>query len=174
MRNGRSSFSTIGVEDPVLVNANPHLDPNNNIVGAVGVGQDVTQMRSEKKTAATLANDFLELAENADAPIIGLGSSMEVMEWSPKVAIMLGTSKEEALGKDFVQTFVKPRQQQDVKLFLQSALFATGSHTSNYEVQLVSTSGNEYTVLLTASLRLGPDNNIVGFRVLVARVLSFL
>ena len=42
------------------------------------MGQDVTQMLVEKQTAATLAKDFMELVENANAPIIGVGSSMEV------------------------------------------------------------------------------------------------
>merc|ERR1719253_701280 len=149
------------MEYTVLLNANPQLDPSNNITGVVGVGQDVTQLLPANEAAKAMAKDFMNLVENANAPVIGVGSSMEVMEWNSKVALMLGVSKDEAMGKDFVKTFVKPYQQDAVQEILQQTLL-DGSTTSNYELQLVSTSGMEYTVLLNANPRLDPNNNIVG------------
>merc|ERR1719253_2245368 len=149
------------MEYTVLLNANPQLDPSNNITGVVGVGQDVTQLLPANEAAKAMAKDFMNLVENANAPVIGVGSSMEVMEWNTKVAMMLGVSKDEAMGKDFVKTFVKPYQQDAVQEILQQTLL-DGTTTSNYELQLVSTSGMEYTVLLNANPRLDPNNNIVG------------
>ena len=49
------------------------------LLGVVGVDEDVTQMLIAKEAADSLAKEFMNLVENANAPIIGVGASMEVL-----------------------------------------------------------------------------------------------
>ena len=78
------------MEYTVLLNVNPRRDPNNNnIVGVVGVGQDVTQMLAANEAATAMTKDAMNFVDKANAPLIGVGSSREVMEWNTNVASML-------------------------------------------------------------------------------------
>jgi PAS domain S-box-containing protein len=56
----------------LLVNATTRRDAENNIVGVVGVAQDVTETKSNDRAVAAMASELRQLVETANAPIFGI------------------------------------------------------------------------------------------------------
>jgi PAS domain S-box-containing protein len=58
----------------LLVNATTRRDAENNIVGVVGVAQDVTEAEKRDRAVAAMANELRQLVDTANAPIFGIGT----------------------------------------------------------------------------------------------------
>ena len=87
----------------VLLNATTRRDAAGTIVGVVGVGQDITQMKTAQAEQTRIANDLTLLVDTANAPIFGIDKDGKVNEWNRKAASITGYSKEEVMGKDLVK-----------------------------------------------------------------------
>lgn len=57
----------------LLVNATTRRDEDSNIVGVVGVAQDVTESKRHDRAVAAMANELRQLVDTANAPIFGIG-----------------------------------------------------------------------------------------------------
>ena len=66
----------------LLVNATTRRDPNNSIVGVVGVAQDVTEAFKHDHAVAVMANELRQLVDTANAPIFGIDTKGTVNEWN--------------------------------------------------------------------------------------------
>eukprot|EP00957_Ditylum_brightwellii_P175176 13336613-Ditylum_brightwellii.AAC.1 len=53
----------------LLVNATTRRDANYNIMGVVGVAQDVTETAKHDRAVAAMANELRQLVDTANAPI---------------------------------------------------------------------------------------------------------
>eukprot|EP00957_Ditylum_brightwellii_P175288 13344527-Ditylum_brightwellii.AAC.1 len=53
----------------LLVNVTTCRDADSNIVGVVGVAQDVTELSKNNHVVAAMANDLRQLVDTANAPI---------------------------------------------------------------------------------------------------------
>jgi PAS domain S-box-containing protein len=56
----------------LLVNATTRRDAENNIVGVVGIAQDVTEACKHDRAVAAMANELRQLIDTANAPIFGI------------------------------------------------------------------------------------------------------
>jgi PAS domain S-box-containing protein len=65
----------------LLVNATTRRDPENNIVGVVGVAQDVTEAAQHDRAVAAMARELRQLVDTANAPIFGIDINGNVNEW---------------------------------------------------------------------------------------------
>eukprot|EP00957_Ditylum_brightwellii_P166588 12681021-Ditylum_brightwellii.AAC.1 len=83
----------------LLVNATTRRDADSNIVGVVGVAQDVTESSKNDRAVAAMANELRQLVDTANAPIFGIDVDGNVNEWNEKTAEITGYSKEEAFNK---------------------------------------------------------------------------
>ena len=83
----------------IIVNATSRRDENANIVGVLGVGQDVTEVIKHDTEVAAMANELRQLVNTANAPIFGIDVKGNVNEWNDKTVEITGFSKEEAMGK---------------------------------------------------------------------------
>lgn len=54
----------------LLVNATTRRDAKSNIVGVVGVAQDVTETVKHDRAVAAMANELRQLVDTANAPIL--------------------------------------------------------------------------------------------------------
>lgn len=70
----------------LLVNATTRRDAENNIVGVVGVAQDVTEAAKHDRAVAAMANELRQLVETANAPIFGIDVEGNLNEWNNKIA----------------------------------------------------------------------------------------
>lgn len=144
----------------LLVNATTRRDEENNIVGVVGVAQDVTETAKHDREVAAMANELRQLVDSANAPIFGIDVRGRVNEWNEKTAEITGYSKEEAFNKPLVSTFIMPDFQKSVQYVLDQAL--RGNETSNYELEFCSASDEIRYLLVNATSRRDAENNIVG------------
>ena len=68
----------------VLLNATTRIDTDGEIVGVVGVGQDITEIKQSQAEMSQIAADLKMLIETANAPIFGIDASGLVNEWNRK------------------------------------------------------------------------------------------
>lgn len=117
----------------LLVNATTRRDPDSNIIGVVGVAQDVSEAWKHDRAVAAMANELRQLIDTANAPIFGIDEFGNVNEWNEKTAEITGFSYEEAFKKPLVSTFIIPKLKTSVQEVMDNAL--KGVATSNYELE---------------------------------------
>lgn len=144
----------------LLVNATTRRDAENNVVGVVGVAQDVTEAVQRDRAVAGMANELRQLIDTANAPIFGIDCDGNINEWNNKTAEITGYMKEEAFDEPLVSKFIVPSLRNSVQEILDHAL--TGEETSNYELEFVAKSGEIRYLLVNATTRRDPENNVVG------------
>ena len=144
----------------LLVNATTRRDPESNIVGVVGVAQDVTEAAKHDRAVAAMARELRQLVDTANAPIFGIDMLGNVNEWNNKTAEITGFSKAEAMGKPLVNTYIVPSLRPSVQEVLDSALH--GNETSNYELEFETKFKEIRYLLVNATTRRDAESNIVG------------
>jgi len=82
----------------LLLNATTRRDPKKNIIGVVGVAQDLTEIKKNDRVVLSMANELRQLVDTANAPIFGIDVNGNVNKWNNKTAEIKGFSKEEAFA----------------------------------------------------------------------------
>jgi PAS domain S-box-containing protein len=144
----------------LLVNASTRRDPDYNIVGVLGVAQDVTESSKNDRAVAAMAHELRQLVDTANAPIFGIDVAGNVNEWNNMTAEITGFSNDEAMGKHLVSTFIVSSLRQSVQEVLDNAL--QGNETSNYELEFETKSREIRYLLVNATTRRDAENNIIG------------
>ncbi|KAF1792428.1 PAS fold [Phytophthora cactorum] len=106
-----------GTRIEILLNATPRYDLNGNIVGVVGIGQDITDRIAQE-------HEYFRLIDTANAPIFGIDNNGRINEWNQKIEEITGYHKSSVLGLSLVHTFVTPDCRQQVRQLLNQALIA--------------------------------------------------
>jgi PAS domain S-box-containing protein len=153
-------FNKDGEKKVLLLSATARRGPDGKVIGVIGVGQDVTQMREISSERERVADDLSRLIETANAPIFGINMQGHVTEWNRKAADMLGYTQEETIGRDFVSNFIQPQNRSSVKEVLNRAMM--GEEAANYELPLLSKSQRKLLVLLNATTRRDAKGRIIG------------
>jgi len=149
-----------GGQYDVLLNATTRRDAKGQIIGVVGVGQDITEINKASAETKRMADDLMRLIETANAPIFGIDTEGKVTEWNAKASSLLGYSKLEALGKSLVQNFINEEFKDSVNKVLQEAL--NGRETANFGFPMFTKDDERREILLNATTRRGPNNEITG------------
>ena len=144
----------------VLLNATTRRDIDNNIIGVIGVGQDITELKNARVAEDQLAKELTQFINTANAPIFGIDAQGRINEWNQTAAKITGYKKEDVLGENLVQEFITEDYRESVKAVLESALL--GIETSNYEFPLYTNLGVRLDLLLNATTRRDTDGEIVG------------
>ncbi len=87
----------------VLLNATTRRDVAGNVVGVIGVGQDITERKQVEVEKTRVAQELQTFIDTANAPIFGIDAQGLVNEWNNKAAAITGFSRLEVLGKNLVQ-----------------------------------------------------------------------
>ncbi|MCX2978696.1 PAS domain S-box protein [Candidatus Marimicrobium litorale] len=153
-------YTTGGQRVDVLLNATTRRDVDGNIIGVIGVGQDITEAKLAQAESVRVADELTQFVDTANAPIFGIDSKGLVNEWNQTAAKITGYNKAEVLGKDLVAEFITDEYKAPVKQVLDNAL--RGQETANYEFPLYTTGGQRVDVLLNATTRRDVDGNIIG------------
>ncbi|MFT5560507.1 MAG: PAS domain S-box-containing protein, partial [Litorivivens sp.] len=144
----------------VLLNASTRRDLEGNIVGVIGVGQNITAEKLARKEGERSSGELAQLIDTANAPIFGIDAAGRVTEWNQSAVKISGFEKEQVLGRDLVQDFITEEYKASVKEVFDNAL--RGEETANYEFPLYTKDGSRLDVLLNASTRRDLEGNIVG------------
>ncbi|GMI30315.1 hypothetical protein TeGR_g15015, partial [Tetraparma gracilis] len=144
----------------LLVNATTRRDPDGNIVGVVGVAQDVTDTKRKEIEITAVGRELRQLVDKANAPIFGIDVNGRVNEWNEMTAEITGFSREEAFDKPLVSTFIKENLRDTVQSVMRNAL--EGNETSNYELEFETKDKGTRYLLVNATTRRDPDGKTVG------------
>jgi PAS domain-containing protein len=166
----------------VLLNATTRRDVSGNLVGVLGVGQDITERKQVEMEKTRVAKELQTFIDTANAPIFGIDANGLVNEWNNKSAAITGFSREEVLGKNLVQVthapdsvlsvdlihwfylfeqdFITQEYQVSVKEVLDNAL--QGREAANFEFPLYTKDQRRVEVLLNATTRRDVSGNVVG------------
>jgi PAS domain S-box-containing protein len=144
----------------ILLNAATRRGPEGSIVGVVGVGQNITELKQEKVEMSRIAQDLMRLIDYANAPIFGIDTKGRVNEWNRKSVEITGFRREDVIGKNLVHDFITPDYQASVSEVLDNAL--QGKGTDNFEFPLYSRDGQKVEVLLNATTRVDAAGDPIG------------
>jgi PAS domain S-box-containing protein len=136
-----------------LLNATPKFDQQGEIIGVVGIGQDITDRIAQEQ-------EYSRLIDTANAPIFGVDADMCVNIWNKKAAQITHYSTAEVMGENLVETFISPEYRPIVAEVLSKAL--AGIQTANFEFPLITRPGTRIEILLNATPRMDCHGNIVG------------
>ena len=153
-------FTKDGKRVMVLLNSSTRRNAAGEIVGVLGVGQDISEMDKLRTESESIAKELRQFIETANAPIFGIDSKGLVNEWNQTSEKITGFKKEEVLGKDLVETYITEDYRDAVKQVLDNAL--KGKETANYEFPLFTKDGKRVMVLLNSSTRRNAAGEIVG------------
>lgn len=128
-------------------------DADNDIIDAVGDGQDVTDAKKH-------SDELRQLIDTANAPIFGIDVDGNVNEWNKKTAEITGYTKEEAMNKPLVSTFIVDKLREAVQEVMDKAL--CGNETSNYDLEFRTKTNGVRHLLVNATTRRDSESNIVG------------
>jgi len=124
------------------------------------VAQDVTESKIYDRAVAAIAGELQQLVDTANAPIFGIDVEGNVNEWNQKTAEITGYSKEEAMHKPLVNTFIVPKLQKSVQDVMMNAL--RGEEKSNYELMFKTKNNEVRYLLVNATTRRDEKNNVIG------------
>ncbi|KAK3279433.1 hypothetical protein CYMTET_12688 [Cymbomonas tetramitiformis] len=153
-------FTKGGQRVEVLLNATTRRDTSGEIVGVVGVGQDITERKKAEDELERVAKDLRALIDTANAPIFGIDKDGNVNEWNNMAAQITKYSQTEVLGHNLVEEFITSEFKTEVGRVLDKALRGRG--TANFEFPLFTKDGQRVEVLLNATPRRGADGDIIG------------
>lgn len=106
-----------------------------------------------------LTQEWAQLIDTANAPIFGVDSGGNIVEWNQKIASLMGYHKYTVLGAS-LQTYVREDYQKKVATVIEHAL--QGKETSNYEIVLKTCTGRNLVLLMNATTRRSVDGLVVG------------
>ena len=153
-------FSKDGERVMVLLNSSTRRDASGEIIGVLGVGQDISEMDKLRTVSESVAKELRQFIETANAPIFGIDSKGLVNEWNQTSEKITGFKKEDVFGKNLVKTYITEGYRKSVKKVLDDAL--RGKETANYEFPLFTKNGERVMVLLNSSSRRDANGKITG------------
>ena len=116
----------------VLLNATTRRDEQGNIIGVVGIGQDITARLAQER-------EYSKLIDSANAPIFGVDTMGRVNVWNQCAIRLVGYTIHEVMGKNLVQEFITKEYRAAVSSVLDKAL--KGKETANFEFPLLTKNG---------------------------------
>jgi len=154
-------YTKTGERVELLLNATTRRDADGEIMGVLGVGQDITEKVHAEKAQSAIATELLTLIDSANAPIFGVDTDLLITEWNQKAAQITGYSKEEVLGKPLVDTYITAEYRDPVRSVLTAAATG-GQQAASYEFPLYTKGGDRRELLLNATTRRDADGEIIG------------
>eukprot|EP00521_Asterionellopsis_glacialis_P014393 CAMPEP_0195306064 /NCGR_PEP_ID=MMETSP0707-20130614/37010_1 /TAXON_ID=33640 /ORGANISM="Asterionellopsis glacialis, Strain CCMP134" /LENGTH=700 /DNA_ID=CAMNT_0040370273 /DNA_START=318 /DNA_END=2416 /DNA_ORIENTATION=- len=142
-----------GARIEVLLNATTRRDEQGNVIGVVGIGQDITAHLAQER-------EYSKLIDTANAPIFGVDTQGRVNVWNQCAMRLVGYSPEEVMGHSLVEEFITKDYQASVQSVLDQALH--GEETANFEFPLMTKGGVRLDVLLNATTRRNEQGNVIG------------
>eukprot|EP00928_Gymnodinium_smaydae_P067620 TRINITY_DN5060_c0_g1_i1.p1 TRINITY_DN5060_c0_g1~~TRINITY_DN5060_c0_g1_i1.p1 ORF type:complete len:834 (+),score=174.13 TRINITY_DN5060_c0_g1_i1:145-2502(+) len=144
----------------ILMSATPRRGPDGTVIGMIGVGQDITDLRAAKEAADRTANELARLIDSANAPIFAVDKHLCVTEWNQMVGKILGVPREKALGTKLGDWLFDKAAHEAAENMMRDAL--TGRNTATFELRFKSRKGSQQegkekeavVLLLSATARL--------------------
>ena len=129
----------------VLLNATSRRDEQGNVIGVVGIGQDITDRLAQER-------EYSKLIDTANAPIFGVDTLGRVNVWNQCAMRLVGYSTEEVMGKNLVQEFITDEFKTAVQAVLDQALHGEETGACLCVIYNVISIHSKLIILAVASL----------------------
>ncbi|KAG2502506.1 hypothetical protein JM18_009879, partial [Phytophthora kernoviae] len=137
----------------ILLNATPRYNEHGEVMGMVGIGQDITERIAQEQ-------EHSRMIDTANAPIFGVDINGHVNIWNRKAANITQYTNEDVLGKDLVAEFISEEYKVPVRSVLEKAF--EGVETANFEFPLITKAGRRVEILLNATPRYNEHGEVRG------------
>ncbi|GMF47280.1 unnamed protein product [Phytophthora fragariaefolia] len=137
----------------ILLNATPRYNERGEVMGMVGIGQDITERIAQEQ-------EYSRLIDTANAPIFGVDANMCINIFNRKAQQITNFAYDEVVGKKYVESFISPEHQAIVYEIMSNAL--EGNDTASFEVPVITKTGRKVNILLNATARFDQHGQIVG------------
>jgi len=121
------------------------------------IGDDDGIASYNKHTASTSSFRMKELLDRANTLFFAIDKQGKIIEWNQKMTEITEFSKEEAIQRPFVSTFILPTLQGSVDHLMQKAL--QGEETSNYEIEFRTKSNKILCLSLSTTAHQAADTD---------------
>jgi len=150
-----------GEKIDVRFNSTTRRNGNDEIIGMIGVGQDITELNKANEEQERIAKELMLFVDTANAPIFGIDNEGKINEWNQRAEKITGITKTEMMGLDLrAVEFITDDNKALLGKVLEKAL--QGEETTNFEFPLISRSGDQVEVRLNLTTRRDVNRNIIG------------
>jgi PAS domain S-box-containing protein len=104
--------------------------------------------------------EIKQFFKTANTPIFGIDNKGLINEWNLTSQKITGFTKQEVLGKNFVQNYITKEYKEVVRKLLDNTL--RGIETANFEFPLFTKEKERVMILLNTSARKNTDGKIIG------------
>ncbi|KAI9908545.1 hypothetical protein PsorP6_004179 [Peronosclerospora sorghi] len=108
----------------ILLNATPRYNEQAEVMGMVGIGQDITERIAQEQ-------EYSRLIDTANAPIFGVDSIGRVNIWNRNAAYIMQYTNEDVMGKDLVVEFISEECKVSCAVCLRKRLSASRRRISS-------------------------------------------
>ena len=115
--------------------------------------------KSHEKFSA-LSNDLKRVIEDAKSPFFEVDREWNITEWNPCCEEITGYSKEDAIGKSFLQTFIKPEHHLYIINNLRGPVLS--GKAINAQLPVTTIHGEEKTWLVNSTPRMNLKGETIG------------
>ena len=130
------------------------------IIGSVVSFTDITERKALERDREQIGAELAQLIENANAPIFGLNSRMQINEWNLAAERITGYTKNDVMGHLFINEFIDDAFKTGVSRIFEDAL--VGTETSNFELYIRTKKGEIAQVLFNTTTRRDLTGEITG------------
>ena len=136
------------------------FDADGNVIGLMGIGQDVTQRRQAELELREERDFIKRIFETAPVILLVLDTEGRILRFNQYLETIGGYSLEEIKGKDWYDTFIPPRERRRLRLLLRQTL-QEGEQMGNIS-PIVSRQGEERLIEWYDRRLTDADGNIIG------------
>ena len=144
----------------IKLSLTPVLDDHGRVERFIGLMSDITGQKEFEDRIITIARELSDLIENANAPIYGTDMNGYVNEWNKVMAQLTGYSKNEALGRRFLEHFIRETDRPKFSFIFSNVL--KDQPVSNLELPVVTRDKEELIFLLNATPRKNAKDEVTG------------
>ncbi len=137
----------------MLLNATSQQDEQGNVIGMVGISQDITDRLAQDR-------EYSKLIYMANAPIFGANTQEALNVWKKNAQKPVGYTPKEGMWKILVKEFITIEYKMVVQAVLDQAF--QGDETGNFEFPLMIEVGVHLNALPNAMTHCNVQGNISG------------
>lgn len=147
----------------LIFNLVPRINMAGEVTGALGVGQDVTELKLARAEAERAAQELRQFFDTANSPIFGTDEKGLVNEWNHMMQHVSGIAASQISGQNFLEV-VREEDRERIAAVLGNAL--QGVEASAVEFGFESDSGTYPIVVVNVTTRRNIDGEIIGVLVM--------
>jgi PAS domain S-box-containing protein len=118
------------------------FDSNGKPINAVGVTQDITERILAEQALRDSELRFRTILQTAGIIIVTFTKDYKIAEFNNAAESLFNATREEVLGKDFLELFVPKQHRKELKNHIKNNLKGVG--IGNFEIEVLSFSGSRF------------------------------